>query len=128
MRSLLVQEFEQDREHDLVLTLMAGRKGLKKKITHSQVQKMGLAMTGFIRFINPERLQVVGNTEMAFLMPLSSEQQEKVISQICSLALSCLVVTRNLEIPELFLQEADERDVPLFRTTLRSFDFIERVT
>jgi hypothetical protein len=40
MGNLLVQELEQDQDHHLELTLMAGRKGLKKKITHSQVQKM----------------------------------------------------------------------------------------
>jgi HPr kinase/phosphorylase len=101
---------------------------LKKGITHSQVQKMGLAMTGFIKFINPDRLQIIGNTEMDYLRTLSAEQQEKVIHQICNLDLSCLVITRNLEVPELLLQEADKRGIPLFRTALRSFDFIEQVT
>jgi HPr kinase/phosphorylase len=128
LNSLIVQEFEQDQEHHLELTLMAGRKGIKKKITHSQVQKMGLALTGFIQFINPERLQVIGNTEMAYFKTLTPEMQEKVIHQICSLPLSCLVITRSLEIPELLLQDADEKGIPLFRTNLRSFDFIERVT
>jgi HPr kinase/phosphorylase len=128
MNSLNVQELEQTREHRLELTLMAGRKGLKKKITHSQVQKMGLALTGFIQFINAERLQIIGNTEMAYFKTLTPEMQDKVIQQICSLPLSCLVITRGLEIPDLLLREADQRGIPLFRTSLRSFDFIERVT
>ena len=128
MNNLAAQELEQDREHHLELTLMAGRHGLKKMITHSQVQKMGLALTGFTQFINPERLQIIGNTEMAYFKTLSPEMQEKVIHQICSLPLSCLVVTRGLGIPELLLQEADEKEIPVFRTNLRSFDFIERVT
>jgi HPr kinase/phosphorylase len=128
MNSLTVQELEQNREHHLELTLMAGREGLKKKITHSQVQKMGLALTGFVQFINPERLQVVGNTEMAYFKTLTSEMQERVIHQICSLPLSCLVITRALEIPELLLRDADEKGIPLLRTNLRSFEFIDRVT
>jgi HPr kinase/phosphorylase len=128
MNSILVQELEQDREHHLGLTLMVGRKGIRRGITQSQVQKMGLALTGFIQFTNPERLQVIGNTEMTYLNTLDAHLQEKVIRQICSLELACLVITRNLEIPELLLQEADEKGIPLFRTNLRSFDFIERVT
>jgi HPr kinase/phosphorylase len=128
LNSLSVQELEQNREHHLELTLMAGRKGLKKKITHSQVQKMGLALTGFVQFINPERLQVIGNTEMAYFKTLTPEMQEKVIHQICSMPLSGLVITRGLEIPELLLRDANEEGIPLFRTNLRSFDFIERVT
>jgi HPr kinase/phosphorylase len=128
MSGLTVQELEQHREYHLELTLMAGRKGLKNKISHSQVQKMGLALTGFVQFIDPERLQVVGNTEMTYLKTLTSEMQEKVIHQICNLPLSCLVITRALEIPELLLREADEKGIPLFRTDLRSFDFIDRAT
>jgi HPr kinase/phosphorylase len=128
MSGLTVQELEQNREYHLELTLMAGRKGLKNRITHSQVQKMGLALTGFVQFINPERLQVVGNTEMTYFKTLTSEMQEKVIHQICNLPLSCLVITRALEIPELLLREADEKGIPLFRTDLRSFDFIDRAT
>ena len=73
MNSLLVKELEQNQERHLELALMAGRKGLKKKITHSQIQKMGLALTGFIQFINPERLQVIGNTEMAYFRTLTRE-------------------------------------------------------
>ena len=128
MSGLVVQDLEQNRESFLGLSLVAGRKGLKKRITHSQVQKMGLALTGFTRFINPDRLQIVGNTEMTYFRSLSPEQQEEVIHQICSLDISCLVITRNLEIPELLLHEADRRGIPLFRTHLRSFDFIERIT
>ncbi|HYA92838.1 MAG TPA: HPr(Ser) kinase/phosphatase [Thermodesulfobacteriota bacterium] len=128
MNGVVVQELEQSREHHLELTLMAGQKGLKNMITHSQVQKMGLALTGFIQFINPERLQIIGNTEMAYFNTLTPGMQEKVIHQICSLPLSCLVITRGLEIPELLLREADEKGIPVFRTSIRSFDFIERIT
>jgi HPr kinase/phosphorylase len=128
MSSFVVQELEKSKEPSLSLTLLAGRKGLKKKITHSQVQKMGLALTGFIRFTNPDRLQIIGNTEMTYFKSLSPDQQKAVIHQICSLDLSCLVVTRDLDIPELLIQKADEKGIPLFRTPLRSFDFIDRIT
>ena len=128
MSSLVVQELEHDQKSHLGLTLLVGRKGLKKRITHPQVQKMGLAMTGFTRFINPERLQIIGNTEAAYFRTLVPEIQDKVIRQVCDLDLSCLVVTHNLEIPEILLRGADEKGIPLFRTSLSSTDFIDRVT
>src|SRR4030042_4497255 len=127
MSGLLVEELEQDREHDLGLILMAGRKGLKKRVSYSQVQKMGLALTGFVQFIEPERLQIMGITEMVYFSTLSPEQQEEIVHKICSLDLSGLVITRNLEIPDLLLREADEKGIPLFRTNLTTADFIVRV-
>lgn len=128
MSGFLVQDLERDQKSNFGLTLLAGRRGLKKKITHPQVQKMGLAMAGFTRFINPQRLQVIGNSEAAYFRNLTPEVQERVIQEICALNLSCLVVTRNLEIPELLLREADAKGIPLFRTSLSSTDFIDRVT
>jgi len=128
MSGLLVQELDQNRDYHLDLTLVAGRKGLSKQITRSQVQKMGLALTGFTRFIDPERVQIIGNTEMAYFRTLPASQQEEVIHRLCSLDMACVVVTRNLEIPELLLKEAEEKGIAFFRTPLRSFDFIERAT
>jgi len=128
MSSIPVHVLEQDREHHLNLTLVAGRKGLQKRITHPQVQKMGLALTGFVEFINPGRLQTMGKTEMAYFNTLSSAFQEEVIHKICNLDLACLVVTRNLEVPPVLLQNADEKAIPLFQTGLTSTEFIDRVT
>lgn len=128
MDGIFVKELEGDKDHGLELTLMAGHKGLGKKITESQVQKMGLALTGFTKYINPERIQIIGNTELAYFHTLDIDKQKEVIDKICSIDLSCIVVTRNLQIPELLLKKADEKGIPLFRTNLRSFDFIEKVT
>ena len=44
MNSVVVQDLEESREPQLGLTLMAGTQGLKKRITHPQIQKMGLCI------------------------------------------------------------------------------------
>jgi len=128
MSSILVQDILQDRAYRFGLTLVAGSKGLRKKISHTQVQKMGLALTGFTKFVAPERIQILGNTEISYLHTLSEDLKEKVIHHISELNLSCVVVTRNLEIPELLIQKAEEKGIPLLRTTLSTADFIERIT
>ena len=127
MNSVVVQDLEESREPQLGLTLIAGSQGVKKKITHPQIQKMGLALTGFTRFVHPERLQVIGKTEITYFYTLKEEDQRRVVEQICSIDLACVVVTRDLEIPELLLEKAEQKGIPLFRTSLLSTDFIERV-
>ena len=128
MSGFLVQELQECEDPHLALTLLAGRKGLQRQIAHSQVQKMGLALTGFTRFVDPQRVQIIGNTELAFFNTLSFDQQKDVTQKICSVDIACIVVTRDLQIPEFFIQEAEEKGIPLFRTSLRSIDFIEQVT
>jgi HPr kinase/phosphorylase len=127
MEDLLVQELERSEEYHLGLTLLAGRKGTKKKIIQTQVQKMGLAVTGFVTFVHRERIQIIGKTEMTYFNTLSPEKQKEVIQKIGALDLSCLVVTHQLQIPDLLLQEAEAKDIPLFRTNLATTDFIERM-
>jgi HPr kinase/phosphorylase len=128
MSGLLIRDLEESRDPHLGLTLVAGRKGLGKRIGRSQVQKMGLALTGFTRFVDPQRLQIIGNTELAFFKTLMDDQQKDVIQKICSVDIACIVITRNLDIPERLLQESEEKGIPLFRTSLRSIDFIEQIT
>ncbi len=128
MNEILVQDILKDNEYRLGLVLVAGEKGLRKRISHSQVQKMGLALTGFTKFVAPERIQILGQTEMYYLQTISEDLKEKVIHQITDLNLSCVVVTRNLDIPQLLIQRAEERGIPLFRTPLNTANFIERVT
>jgi len=127
MSSIPVHVLEQDKDHRLNLTLKAGRKGLQRQIAHPQAQKMGLALTGFTQFISPERLQIVGKAELAYLHTLSLESQKEVIKKICGLGVACVVVTRNLEVPKLLVDEADEQGIPVFQTDLSSTEFIDRV-
>jgi len=91
------------------------------------MQKMGLALTGFTKFVHADRLQVIGKTEMTYFHTLKAEDQRKVIDQICSIDLACVVVTRQLDIPELLLEKAEQKSIPLFRTDLLTTEFIERV-
>jgi HPr kinase/phosphorylase len=128
MTSISVQQLEKDKEHDLGLTLLAGRKGLEKRISHPQVQKMGLAFAGFTPFVNTERLQIIGKTEIVYYHTLPVKEQERVIREMCSVDIACIVVTRNLDIPALLLQEAEERGIPLFGTLLLTTEFIDRIT
>jgi HPr kinase/phosphorylase len=78
--------------------------------------------------VNRERIQVIGKTEMVYLSTLSPDVQREIIQRICGLEIACIVVTRSLEIPQGLLDEADRKEIPLFRTDLLTTDFIERVT
>jgi len=122
------EDLYDDREYDLRLRLIGGAKGLKKKIRVSQVQKLGLAFAGYIRSVQPFRVQVIGNAELSYLQTLSSEKKEKVIKRICGLRIACFIVTKNLEIPSLLVEESEKKRIPLFKTELSTPILIERVT
>ncbi len=121
------EDLYRDREYDLRLRLIAGARGLKKRIRFSQVQKIGLAFAGYTRFVQPFRVQVIGNTELSYLRTLSPEKRDEIIKKICGLRIACFIVTKNHEIPRLLIEESQKKRIPLFQTELPTTELIERI-
>lgn len=121
VRSLL------DEGTDLRLTLLAGESGLGRRITVQRIQKPGLALAGFVRQVHPERVQILGATEISYLETLSEEDARRSVQSFFSLDPACVVVTKGLEVPGLLREASNERGVPLLRTTLVSSVAIDQI-
>ncbi len=112
----------------LGLRLLAGQAGLQNSIDRSRVQRPGLALTGFTRYLSPGRVQIVGGSESSFLQTLTIKDRAAVLRRLMARKLCCVVVTRGLRIfPEL-KAEAEARGIPLLATALDSTPFIKGLT
>ncbi len=127
MTSIKIARLLEDSDYDLRLQLIAGEKGLDKRISSSRIQKPGLALTGFTEHLHPERVQVFGNTEISYLETLSEVRQREVLTNLLHSELACIVVTKNLEIPQPLIDACERADVTLMKTTLLSSTFIQQV-
>ncbi len=116
-----------DRKFDLRLSLVAGRKGLSRKISSSRIQKPGLVLAGYTEYLHKERLQVFGNTEMSYFATLPKERAGDVLRAFFSQDVACLVVTKGLPVPPEFTAAAEEWNVPILHTSHLSSTFIESV-
>jgi HPr kinase/phosphorylase len=128
MDFILAEELEKEREYGLDLRLVAGEKGLQKKITDPSINKLGLALAGFTDYIQPHRIHIFGNTELSYLKTLPPKKREETIRKICSLKISCFVVTATQSIPKSLIGESEKASIPLFKTGLGTHFFIERAT
>ncbi len=54
----------------LDLRLVAGAAGVSRTITNPRLQKPGLALAGFLEYVKPGRVQVIGFSEAQFLATL----------------------------------------------------------
>ncbi len=128
MDFILAEELEKERDYGLDLRLVAGEKGLQKKITDPSLNKLGLALAGFTDHIQPHRIHLLGNTELSYLKTLPPKKREETIRKICSLKISCFVVTATQSIPKSLIRESEKASIPLFKTGLGTHFFIERAT
>ena len=127
MTSIKISRLLEDSDYDLRLELITGEKGLAKRISSSRIQKPGLALTGFTEHLHPERVQVFGNTEISYLETLAEARQREVLTNLLRSELACIVVTKNLEIPQTLTDACERADVTLMKTTLLSSTFIPQV-
>ena len=58
----------------LRLVLLAGESGLGRRIGVNRVQKPGLALAGFVSQVQPERVQILGATELSYLASIPPQE------------------------------------------------------
>jgi HPr kinase/phosphorylase len=121
VRSLL------DEGSGLKLVLLAGESGLGRRLTIHRIQKPGLALAGYVRQVHPERVQVLGATEISYLGTLTDEEARRSVESFIGLNPACVVVTKGLEVPRLLLEVADRAGVPMLRTPLVSSAAIDAI-
>jgi len=121
VRSLL------DERSGLRLVLLAGESGLGRRIAIARIQKPGLALAGFLRQVHPERVQILGATEISYLAGMPDADAQRSIDGFIALNPACIVVTKGLEVPRMLIDGCDRVGVPLLRTPLVSSAAIDAV-
>lgn len=103
------------------LAVVAGRGGLHRIIEHARIQKSGLALVGHFHGVVPTRVQILGETEIAFLREMETDERRKALSGFFGLGLSLVVISSAARspLPEI-VEEADRADVPLVLSAARS--------
>ncbi len=128
MISLPVGELLKDKDYQLELELVTGRGGLSQKIMIPQIQKPGLALTGYAANLQPGRVQVLGNSEVRFLEELPQAKCSRILKKICKIDIACFVVTNENTVPKPLRIEASRAGIPVLRTKLSTAFLIMRVT
>ncbi len=112
----------------LGLSELSGWGGLDHRITRPRIQKPGLALAGFVKHVYADRLQVLGLTEIDYLLSHSREEVEPGLLAFLDKGVCGMVVTRGLEPPELLMELAEAQGTAVLGTTLMTSTFISRVT
>jgi HPr kinase/phosphorylase len=113
----------------IALEALAGTAGLDKELTVPRIQKPGLALAGFIEYIHPGRVQILGQSEITFLREQPPERRQAVLHDVCATGVTCFVITKSLEPPAELVSAVEEHAIPLLRTRLVSsatIDALER--
>jgi len=128
MAGLSIQELLDEKEAGLDLELLAGKSGLRKQIQIPRIQKPGLSLAGYTTSLHPDRVQVLGSTELSYLAQLPSDVAAANVHTLCQLPICCFVVTKGQEPPAELIAEVERNSIPLLRTHHQSSTLITLIT
>lgn len=98
---------------------LAGLGASERKFDEVAVRaaRSGADLVGYLNYIHPYRVQVLGEREVKYLTTASEEDCSRRISRIVDLEPPVLVVADSQTAPEGLLSMCEQAQIPLFQTT-----------
>ena len=115
---------------ELEMRVVAGESGFGRPISWGRIQRPGLALAGFLPYIKPGRIQILGESELNYLDTMAEDVRRERIASICALPVSAFVITKGQTPPDDIVRECRLRKIPLLvsdRTTSVVIQSITRV-
>src|SRR5574344_3162691 len=81
--------------NSLNLRCISGRKGLVRQITIPDLNRPGLALSGFYESFAYQRVQLFGRGEVAYLNKLLQEDNLETVRKLFEYQIPCCVFTHN---------------------------------
>jgi HPr kinase/phosphorylase len=127
MRSLTVEELLRSKQESLALELLTDERGLSRVIPGPDISSPGLVLTGYTERFPAERMQVLGETEVAFLYSLDDSRRQQALEAFFSFDIPVVFITKAQQPPEPLVALAQERGIPVIRTALKTAEFYSRI-
>ncbi|MBR1796418.1 MAG: HPr(Ser) kinase/phosphatase [Clostridiales bacterium] len=95
----------------------------QRRITVADVTRPGLQLAGYYDHFGPDRLQIVGNMEHAFLENLTAADRKRSVLTLFEKEIPALIITRNHQVQPEILEAAEETKTPVLRTNDSTSEF-----
>ena len=93
-------------------------------IDENDVTRPGLQLMGFYEYFNPERMQIIGKMEFAYLSTIDEETRTQRLDALMSRHIPALIIARELPYFSEMLDLAKKYEVPLLRSKDSTSNFI----
>lgn len=93
-------------------------------IDENDVNRPGLQLMGFYEYFNPERIQIIGKMEFAYLSTVDEKTRRERLQLLFAQRIPALIITRELPYFAEMLELSKEYEVPLLRSKESTSNFI----
>ena len=126
-RSIPVARILDKMADDLDIEVIAGFQGIGRPVFTSDINRPGLALSGYLEYFANDRVQLLGNTEIHYMEKLPPALLERRLTAMFSFEIPIFVLSRNLSPQNVFLDLCNHRGVPVLRTSKSTDEVISRI-
>jgi HPr kinase/phosphorylase len=115
------------RGNPLQLSSLTGEVGLDRRLPDSEMASPGLVLAGYTARFLPDRMHVLGETEITYLNSLAASERLQRLKDFFSFPLPVVFVTKGLDVAPEMIELAKSHAVPLLRTALKTAEFYRAI-
>ena len=123
--TLTISEVFDQKSEELQLRWVAGKEGKDRLLELPNAKYPGMALVGHLSLIHPNRVQVLGETEIRFLEEKTGEERKNSLDKLFSSEATAAVIVSGNEVAPDLVETADRHKLALFSTALPSPIIIE---
>lgn len=126
-KSITVARLVEQTGRDLEFEVLGGFQGMGRRVFSPDINRPGVALSGYLEFFANDRVQLLGNTEVNYLKTLQPWVMQMRLASMFAFEMPAFVISRNLLPENLFLDMCNRRGVPVLRSPLSTDKVISRI-
>lgn len=123
--TLTISEVFENKSGELQLTWVGGRQGGSRLLELPNAKYPGMALVGHLSLIHPNRVQILGETEIQYLDSKPAEERSAAIQSLFASETTAAVIIASREVAEDLVAAAEHYQLALYSTALPSPIIIE---
>ena len=128
MAALTVGSFYERTKDLLQLEVLGSTDGFAREIPAPDASGPGLVLAGYVGRFVPQRIQVLGETEVSYLRSLDAVERKRILTTFLGYEIPCVMVTKGLDLPEGMEAAAQHGGITILRSQLKTQEFYNRIT
>ena len=101
--------------------------GFDRVVTSSKINRPGLELTGFWKYFDKSRIQIIGRKENMYFRTLSEDERRKVLKKLFASGTPAIIFAHGAKPPEFSLEIAQENNIALLTTPMLTSNLVGRL-
>jgi HPr kinase/phosphorylase len=126
-RHISVARLFERMESELELEVLGGFQGMGRPVLISDINRPGLALSGYLEYFANDRVQILGNTEIHYMERLGAAELAARLAAMFAFEVPAFILSRNLKPRNIFLDMCNRRGIPVLHSSKRTDEVISRI-